>query len=230
MTDFDNAEPGVDPEEEEAAPEESQNRTFMLVAIGLGGLFIVGLICIALYAFFVAPQQKAAREAQVAAINATNTQVAIDAANTANPPTEVVPTSLPLPTFTDTPSVTETPVIPAGGPTEVPTITNTPGPTFTPSRTPTRATVGGTVLAPGGTSVTPTRVVGTATRTPGAVTAAPGGTPLSGIGGGVGVTPTATALPNTGFMDEVGAPGLFIAALALVAVLVLARRLRLQNS
>ncbi len=223
MTDFENAEPGVDPEEEEAAPAESQNRTFMLVAIGLGGLFIVGLICIGLYAFLVAPQQKAAREAQVAAINATNTQVAIDAANTANPPTEVVPTSLPLPTFTDTPSVTETPVIPAGGPTEVPTITNTAGPSFTPSRTPTRATVGGTVLAPGGTSVT-------ATRTPGAVTAAPGGTPLGGIGGGAGVTPTATALPTTGFMDEVGAPGLFIAALVLVAVLVLARRLRLQNS
>jgi hypothetical protein len=38
--------------------------------------------------------------------------------------------------------------------------------------------------------------------------------------------PSATALSNTGFADEVGLPGLFVAALVLVAVILLARRMR----
>lgn len=38
--------------------------------------------------------------------------------------------------------------------------------------------------------------------------------------------PTSTALPNTGFIDDVGAPGLAVMALALVIVILLARRLR----
>lgn len=40
------------------------------------------------------------------------------------------------------------------------------------------------------------------------------------------VIPTSTALPNTGFADEVGIPGMFLASLALVVVIFLARRLR----
>jgi hypothetical protein len=39
--------------------------------------------------------------------------------------------------------------------------------------------------------------------------------------------PGATALPDTGFMDDVGVPGLIIAGLALVTVVIIARRLRL---
>lgn len=38
--------------------------------------------------------------------------------------------------------------------------------------------------------------------------------------------PTSTALPNTGFADEVGIPGMFLASLALVVVIFLVRRLR----
>ncbi|MBI4927925.1 MAG: LPXTG cell wall anchor domain-containing protein [Anaerolineae bacterium] len=40
------------------------------------------------------------------------------------------------------------------------------------------------------------------------------------------VIPTSTALPNTGFADEVGLPGLFGLALGLVLIIFLARRLR----
>jgi hypothetical protein len=40
------------------------------------------------------------------------------------------------------------------------------------------------------------------------------------------IIPTSTALPNTGFADEVGIPGMFLAALALVVVIFLVRRLR----
>lgn len=38
--------------------------------------------------------------------------------------------------------------------------------------------------------------------------------------------PTTTRLPDTGFFDDSGAPGLFIMAIALVMVILLARRLR----
>jgi hypothetical protein len=37
---------------------------------------------------------------------------------------------------------------------------------------------------------------------------------------------TSTALPNTGFADDVGLPGMFALALALVVVIFLVRRLR----
>lgn len=38
--------------------------------------------------------------------------------------------------------------------------------------------------------------------------------------------PTSTLLPNTGFVDDVGVPGLVVMAIALVGVILLARRLR----
>lgn len=44
------------------------------------------------------------------------------------------------------------------------------------------------------------------------------------------IIPTSTALPNTGFVDEFGAPGLMLAAVALVAVIFLVRRLRSSPS
>jgi LPXTG-motif cell wall-anchored protein len=44
------------------------------------------------------------------------------------------------------------------------------------------------------------------------------------------LAPTSTALPNTGFMDEVGLPGMFGVALALIFVVLVVRRLRLSTS
>ncbi len=41
------------------------------------------------------------------------------------------------------------------------------------------------------------------------------------------IVPTTTALPNTGFADEFGLPGLVVMALAFVIVILLARRLRI---
>ncbi len=42
--------------------------------------------------------------------------------------------------------------------------------------------------------------------------------------------PTSTLLPDTGFFDDAGAPGLFVMALALVVVILLARRLRVSSA
>lgn len=44
------------------------------------------------------------------------------------------------------------------------------------------------------------------------------------------IIPTSTALPNTGFADEYGAPGLMLIAVALIAVIFLVRRLRTSSS
>jgi hypothetical protein len=40
--------------------------------------------------------------------------------------------------------------------------------------------------------------------------------------------PTPTALPNTGFLDDYGLPGMFVMAIAFVIVILLARRLRVS--
>jgi len=235
MTEF-NPDAEIEPEEEgiaEDAPEQSSNRTFILIAVGLGGLFIVGLICIALYAFLIVPQQQAGRVATAEAINAANTQVALDAALTANPATNT-----PEPTFTLEPTTppevapSDTPVIAIVGPSATFTATNTAGPSPTPSRTPTRiGGSAGTAVAAVTTTVTgtPTRIqaggiTATASRT--FTATAPGGVG----GGGETRTPTPTALPDTGIADNFGGPGLFILAAALVVVLFFARQLRLRNS
>ena len=66
-----------EPLEPEAAPppEESSNRMFIILALLLGGIFLVGLICIGAYAVFLAPQQLHTRQTQVAVVNGTNTQI-----------------------------------------------------------------------------------------------------------------------------------------------------------
>lgn len=262
MTEFD-PDADVEPDDNsvedvaEEAPEQSSNRTFILVALGLGGLFVIGLICIAVVAFVVLPSRTAGRDQTATAIALNNASVLTEAVLTANPPTDTpVPTDTALPpTATDVaiePLASDTPVIALTAPTDTPVPSDTAGPSPTPSRTPTRVgglistavdgtgtavaellvTEGTTVAGTAGAgttvagSVTPTRISvgGTATQTP---------TSVSGIGGGgdgLTRTPTPTALPDTGFADNVGGPGLFIAAIVLVVVLFFARQLRLRNS
>ncbi|MBV6449786.1 MAG: hypothetical protein MHPDNHAH_00499 [Anaerolineales bacterium] len=96
------------------------------------------------------------------------------------------------------------------------------------------ATAGATNTLP----PTNTPVVAQATDTPGGTPGAPSPTPNAPATATVGAAftqianttqtfiPTSTALPNTGFADEVGIPSLFFAALALMAIIFLVRRLR----
>jgi len=110
------------------------NRVFVIVAIGLIGLIIIGLLGIAGYWALIRPraQEKA---------NTQNTQVVAEATAVAQQ-TLMVPTDTPVPTHTPVP--TNTPV-----PTPTPRATNTPviRPTDTavPGAvpTPTRTPVGG---------------------------------------------------------------------------------------
>ncbi len=97
--------------------------------------------------------------------------------------------------------------------TSTPTITPIPA-TATPSQTP--------VLAPTHTPVALQPTSDPRTATVAAL--------LTMQAGGVSTgTPIPTALPDTGFMDNVGAPGLLGMAIALILVVLLARRLRLAN-
>ena len=167
-------------EEEPTPPEESSNRTFLIVAGILGGITVLALVCIAIYAFVLLPGQRRQRAEQIALLTQQNeeiamamTQTAVAQAITATfTPTQIAPTS--------PPARTPTPVV------AVPTNTQA-------------------------ATVDPLTATVSALRTQAALVTA---------------IPTSTALPSTGFMDEVGGPSLLILAVVLLAVIFLVRRLR----
>lgn len=169
----------LDESPEGEAPD--NNRTFMLVAGGMGLLVLLTLICFAVYAFFLAPKQKQEQANQAATMAAQNTQIAAGLTGTAEALSWTT-TPLPSPIPTDTPAPSPTPVV------------------VMPSDTPTpdNAYVTATIQA----ALTQAAL---AQQT---------------------VIPTTTALPGTGFADEVGLPGLMVMALAFVIIILLARRLR----
>ena len=198
-----------DEEGEEQFPEEASNRPFVIASLALGGVFILGLICIGLYLVVIAPRQRNAAATEAAAILATNTQAVIDAQLTANAATGgggEIPTATQEAAPTNTQAVvaqiTDTPVV---APTNTPTsaIAATEATVGEPTSTPTRLPTIAIGTGAGGGGETPV---------PGATTA-----------------PAATALPDTGFADEVGAPALILTALGLIAVMLVARRMRLAG-
>lgn len=68
---------------EDGAPGGSNNRTFLIAAGIIGGVILIALICMAGYAFFLLPRQKAAQTAGQAAVLLTNTAIAGGATSTA---------------------------------------------------------------------------------------------------------------------------------------------------
>jgi hypothetical protein len=100
------------PEEEEPLEEEGgepsgRNRTFLMVAGGLGGLIVIALICVAVYVFLIRPRTAANQQAFQ-----TQTALAVSAAQQAQTQTAAVfvPTDTPEPTPTETLAPTDTPV------------------------------------------------------------------------------------------------------------------------
>jgi len=106
--------------------------------------------------------------------------------------------------------------------TMTPTFTATLPPTETPTLTPSSTST--PVLAP---TNTPDPVDDpSATETVAALLT------QQADGGGLDATPapTATALPDTGFADEFGVPGLLLISGALLVIIILSRRLRITTS
>ena len=169
-------------DEEETPPEESSNRTFLIAAGILGGIVLLSLACLAVYALVIVPQRQAAQQSvEDNALATQNAQV-----NEALTATGVAFDLSQTPQATATLFPTNTLVV------AQPTATNTLEFTLTPDPATLTVAAGFTQLA-----------VSTST-----------------------VIPTTTALPTSGFADEFGFPGLVIAAMVLVAVIFLARRLR----
>ncbi|MBN1669272.1 MAG: hypothetical protein JW862_19420 [Anaerolineales bacterium] len=125
--DLDESEPGG----EDAPPQDSGNRTFVIVAAILGAVLVLSLICLVVIGLRTLPSQREAREEEAAAINAQNTAVALASGLTAE-----------AESWTETPTITATPapVTPTATRTPVLAPTNTPiGPD--PTDLPTTATM-----------------------------------------------------------------------------------------
>ncbi|NIM96154.1 MAG: hypothetical protein GTO18_20850 [Anaerolineales bacterium] len=145
---------------EETTPEGSSSRTFNIAVIALGAVLVLSLICLALYAFVIAPMQADQRAAEETQAAADLTQVALPpATDTPLPPTDTLPpptdTLEPSPVPTDTPLPDQPTGTPSASDTPSPTETTAPLPTNTPVPTALPATgfgdeVGITGLAIGG--------------------------------------------------------------------------------
>jgi multisubunit Na+/H+ antiporter MnhB subunit len=216
------------PEEEmdsEAAPGSGGNRNFMMALVAIVALIVVGF---GIILFLVLRKPSAstvmAEQEQVLATNTAIAQlgtqqalaaIAMKAATTTPLPTAVPPTHTPV---IAVPTATQQPVASANQ-------AETPDPT---------------VLATLATGQADPNVGGgapTATLSPGAMRTATLGALLTQVAanqqgtGQVGgsIAATSTALPATGFADEVGLPGLLGLALGLVVLIFLTRTLRLTT-
>jgi hypothetical protein len=196
---FENLDLQDDLQEEPTPPEESGNRTFLIIAGVLGAIALLALACIAVYALVLYPRTKNNQTAQRSTLEAQGTAVQdiIDKTSTANEMAAIIaaytstPTKTQLPpTFTATASQTPVVLIPT---TALVLATDTPN-----AQTATAVSLFATLDA-------------NATRLASTFTARPS---------------QATSIPNTGFADDIGLPAMLGMAVLLVAVIFLARRLR----
>lgn len=174
MTMYDDENPAFD---DETPPEETSNRTFLLIAGVLGGLVLLGILCVVGYLIYSGSTNQ---QAEAVALQQATQQAATIQAG-----------------LTQTASVQAL--------TQTAAVTNTVPPTNTP------------VVA---------QATNTATLTPDPATATVAAAFTQIAVSTQTVIATSTALPNTGFIDDVGAPGLLMMAIALVVVIFLVRRLR----
>jgi hypothetical protein len=182
-------------------PEESNNnRTFLIAAGILGGIILIAVACLG-GIFLLNRNNTAQAEAQAVAA----TQTAEAAFSGIGPALTATAEAAIQPTATLEP--TQTSVV------NVATVTATLDPNATPE----------SAIAAAGEG-TP------AAGTPAAATATVGAALTQAAIAQLTIVPTTTALPNTGFADEVGIPGLIVMSLAFIIVILMARRLRFNPS
>jgi LPXTG-motif cell wall-anchored protein len=205
MSDYDNNQQyqGFEEETPPGGPKGSNNRTF-LVAVGvIAGLFLLAVIGLVAYLLLFAGPANVARNQQATLISAQNVATSSAATKRAFAALlALTPSATMTPTATQPATATPVIVLPTDTETPLPSDTAAPGAAIAQDLTARTETVAAllTQAAGGG----------------GVVSATPGGTP--------------TALPTTGFADEVGLPGLIGLAVVLLAVIFLARRLRMSGN
>lgn len=200
-------------EEEELTDGAPANRTFIIIAGVMGAIVVIALICLGAYALR-GNGQRDQRATEIAAAYAQQTEVAF-AANQTETVAAYTKTPTSTPTATSTPRVTNTPVVVPtkagsdssngeGNGSEVPSNAVDP-------RTATVIALTETAIAEATNSALLTQAAGGGTGTPGTL------------------VPSATALPQGGFADEFGLPGLALMAVLAVIVIFLVRRMRLST-
>jgi hypothetical protein len=183
----------------------SGNRGFITAVSILGGIMLLALIAMLVYALVILPgQQRAAEEEGLTAVELTSTAVARGLAQVTNTVAAASPTASPtrtatVPPPTNTPRPSNTPVTPL--------FTDTPG---TPANDAT-ATVNALLTQ---AALAQTQAIATSDGTATATT-----TPAT-------ATSTPSALPQSGFAEDLGAPSLLLAAGILVVIIIVSRRLR----
>ena len=181
------SDPGGEPPDESEA---GNRNAFTIIAIVIGALILLSLVCTVIYLLLILPGQKAAQAVQQTSSVATQTQLFAFQQETQQAAL-FTPTLPPTPVFTDT--ATTTPVVVFA--TETPIGADTEDP----------ATATVEALQ---TQLVNAQLTVTFQASP------------------TGATPTKTQLAKTGFAEDVGLPGLFFAAIILMGVILLARRLR----
>jgi cytoskeletal protein RodZ len=187
------------PEDSSPEPPRSGNRSFLVVAGTLGAIMLLALVGMAVYALVILPQQQAQEEPGLLAAQQTSTAAALGALQATN-------TNTTAPTATRTATSVPNTATPSNTPTDV-------APIFTSvaSNTPSGATeTVNSLLTQAALAQTQASTVTPASATPGTAT----------------VTPTPGSLPESGFAEDFGAPGLLVAAGLLLLVIFAARRLR----
>ncbi len=179
----------------------SNNRTFLIVGGIIAALIFLTLVCGAIYVLWLGPRLATQRNAAQATIEAGNAQVVQQMTSTAE-----------AAMFTPTSAATDTPL-----PTDTPAALPSPLASSTPI-----------IAAAAAGTATPTTdpVILQATQTQFAAQLAATLSALNPTGTLMAGAAAATAIPKTGFFDQVGLPSLIVLSLALIAVIFLSRRLR----
>ncbi|MBI9044835.1 MAG: LPXTG cell wall anchor domain-containing protein [Anaerolineaceae bacterium] len=189
------------------------NKNFILGISVIGGIFIISLILMVIFTLVIVPSRNTARLEDAARINAQNTATSMAATNQA-----VI--AMQIESATDTPAPTEIPDEMVTG-TAVVAFSS---PTAEYTATLEDADIGDEKGAPVADIYRTQTVEALLTQAAGGGDGTPG-VVLSGD-----ATLVPTYLPDTGFADQVGIPGLFGLALLMIVVIFLARRMRMSST
>lgn len=182
---------------EEVPAEKSNNRTFWVVGGVLGLLILLTLGCVAAYVFYLGPRLASQRSASAQATTEANNALIQQLTATAQ-------AALWTPTSQPTSTATKTAIPTIAQATATPVVAVNPA-------------------APTNTAVSDAATLAfLQTQLSSQMTA----TSAALKGTQSGATPSGGGLAATGFFDEVGLPGLAILTVALLVVIILARRLR----
>jgi len=218
--------------------DEQSNRTFRILMLVMGG---IGLLAVILIAVSLIGNQGQRRQIDATnqAVQSTNEAVAQLAAITPEPPTATsAPTDVPVPpTATSPPTVAPTKAAPTSAPTVAPTSAASSGSSATAEPTTAGSTSGSTSSGTPKPEATSSGQKPAATSAAGSGSSSASGTPGPKVTASSNVTTTKptsgtvgsgeTQVPKTGAGDSLGMIAL---AAGLVAVFVIARRLRTSQA